>query len=618
MHVGALRNERGNSVLSEDVASLTLVERFSAAAAATPAALAVGDGTLSLSYGELDRLSNQLANYLWEAGVGADSCVAILQERSAQFVVAALAVLKAGAAYLPLDAGTPADRVAFILADAGAKVLLSHRQKAAGISLGSCTLIETDGADAPRIAARPTTPPRKHADDADLAYVVYTSGSTGKPKGVEITHGNLLNLIEWHQSAFGVTAADRASQVAGLGFDAAGWEIWPHLTAGASLHFADEIIRRSPQALREWLIAEKITIAFVPTVLAEQLLFSQWPADAALRVFLTGADVLHRRPPAGLPFVLVNNYGPSECTVVATSGIVESSPAGDLADLQPSIGRAILNAQIFILDDSLRPVPRGEAGELCIAGALVGRGYRNNPQITASRFVEFLPEGAAEPVRIYRTGDRAKWLDNGELAFLGRLDDQVKIRGYRIELGEIVARLDRFPGVEASAAVVHESPADGASLTAYVVPAAGAALNGQDLREFLAQKLPDYMIPARFVAIKELPTTANGKLDKAALPAPSAASVLPGKLPSEVQPPAAPENADLQNQIGELVAALLGQPAVGREENFFMIGGHSMLGVQLVARLRDRFGVKLALRQLFSAPTVVALSAEVARLLAAK
>jgi acyl-coenzyme A synthetase/AMP-(fatty) acid ligase/aryl carrier-like protein len=302
--------------------------------------------------------------------------------------------------------------------------------------------------------------------------------------------------------------------------------------------------------------------------------------------------------------------------VVATSGAVAADASADASADQPSIGRPIAGAEIFILDDSLRPVAAGEAGELCIAGALVGRGYRNNPELTASRFVEYLPEVGGKPVRIYRTGDRARLLENGEIAFLGRLDDQVKIRGYRIELGEIVARLDLFPGIEASAVIVSDS-AEGPSLVAYVVGAAGTAINASDLREFLAAKLPDYMIPSRFVALKELPMTANGKLDKSALPAPTAGNVLAGEA-AAVTVAAPAEARGLQKQIAEMVATLVGQPTVQPQENFFMIGGHSMLGVQLVARIRDMFGVKLTLRQLFGAPTVAMLSTEVGRLTEAK
>jgi amino acid adenylation domain-containing protein len=662
---------------------ISICARIAAHAAAAPDAPAVSDGATRLTYAELEQRSRQLAAYLRESGAGPETCVGLLLDRSVDFVVSALAVLKSGAAYLPLDASTPADRAAFILADAGAPLMVTHRDKARGLVSGPWRIIELDGAAEQFAACRPghfgahsttqlpnhsatsspgahpTTPPPHHSTTSSpgahsttppphysttsfpgalafdgltagpapesLAYVIYTSGSTGKPKGVELTHANLLNLVDWHIGAFGVTAADRASQVAGLGFDAAGWEIWPSLAAGASLHIADELTRRSPHALRDWLVAEKITISFVPTVLAEQLLHAKWPAGTALRTLLTGADTLHRRPASGLPFVLVNNYGPTECTVVATSGRVDPDAA---ADAPPSIGRPIANATAFILDEQLRPVPQGEPGELCLAGALVGRGYRNLPELTASRFVTFTP-ASGQAVRIYRTGDRARMLGNGEIAFLGRLDDQVKVRGYRIELGEIVACLDRYPAVEASAVTLRDAvgakngaPDAGPSLVAYVAAAAGASFTASDLREFLAARLPDYMVPTHFVTVASLPMTANGKLDKSALPAPAKDNQLPNRAapaapPAPADADAAPRQwagAEFEKRIGSMVAGLLGQVSIDPQDDFFMLGGHSMLGAQLVARIRDTFGVKLTLRQLFGAPTVAALSVEVARL----
>jgi amino acid adenylation domain-containing protein len=569
-----------------------------------------------LSYRELELQSDRLAAHLQEAGARPDGCIGLFFERSASFVVAALAVLKTGAAYLPLDSFTPLQRAAWILQDASASLLLSHRGKARDLASGPWRVIEIDGPDKGPIASRLVQV--EHAASS-LAYIIYTSGSTGRPKGVEITHANLTNLIEWHQSAFGVTAGDCASAVAGLGFDAAVWEIWPYLTTGASLRIADEHTRRSPQALRDWLVAQRITISFVPTVLAEQLLRLDWPPETALRTLLTGADTLRRRPTADLPFILVNNYGPTECTVVATSGLV--APGTD-SDGPPSIGRPIANATALILDDTLRPVPLGEVGELCLAGALLGRGYRNDPVLTASRFVTCpLASGPAD--RVYRTGDRARLLPNGEIAFLGRLDQQVKIRGYRVELGEVGACLDRCPGVEASIVIARdtgprgdETLAEGPLLVAYVVPKGDARLTATGLRDFLALQLPDYMIPAHFVALAALPTTANGKLDKSALPAPSAGRLLPNQVPESIasQMASYPNSGnEIQQLVATLVASLLGRASVNAKENFFMIGGHSMLGAQLVAQIEERFGVKVTLRQLFHAPTVAELSAEVAR-----
>ncbi len=584
--------------------SNTVLRRVSQCAAAAPERIAVGDGTAQLTYRELERRSDQLAARLQEAGAAPNRCAGVYVERSADFIVAALGVLKSGAAYVPLDRSTPVERAACILEDAGAFALVTQ-PGAPSLPSGQRHVIEMGDWDAiPRSVFAKVEP-----DPGNLAYIIYTSGSTGKPKGVEITHANLSNLVNWHQSEFRITAADRASQVAGLGFDASVWEIWPYLTAGASVCIADELTRRSPQALRDWIVAEKITIGFVPTILAEQLIRIEWPAGTSLSILLTGGDTLHARPARKLPFLVVNNYGPTECTVVATSGAV--SPQGD-DGVPPSIGRPIANATALILDEALRPVAAGEVGELCIGGALVARGYRNLPELTASRFVDYL-SASADPLRIYRTGDRARLLQNGEIQFLGRVDDQVKIRGHRIELGEIAAHLDRCPGIECSAVTVKDLGDRGLSLVAYIVVVEKATLAAAGVRDFLATYLPDYMIPEFFVVMSALPVTPSGKLDRSALPDPSVDNLLPYHFTPDHA--ANPGNSELQRQVAELVASLLRRPAIDVDENFFMAGGHSMLGVQLIAQIRDKFGVKVTLRQLFTAPTIAALSHEVATLI---
>jgi amino acid adenylation domain-containing protein len=613
-----------------------------------PAAVAIHSASGDLTFAELDHRSGRWAELLSSTGIGAGSLVALYVDRSPRFVVAALAVLKTGAAYLPIDPATPADRVRYILADSAADLVLTGGPSAAPPADPPCPVVDLDGlpGDGPARApvAGGNTPlaggdgpvpgvntPLAGGDTPvaggvaepspdELAYVIYTSGSTGRPKGVEITHGNLRNLVEWHVTAFGVTAGDRAGQVAGVGFDAAVWELWPHLTAGCPVHIADEATRRSPVALREWLVDQGITIAFVPTVLAEQLLHSAWPERTALRYLLTGADTLHSRPPAGLPFALVNNYGPTECTVVATSGVVAAARDGD--GWRPSIGRPIRNATALVLDAELRPVPRGTPGELCLAGRLVGRGYRNDPELTARAFVP-VALGSAPPVRMYRTGDRVRMLDGGELEYLGRLDDQIKIRGFRIEPGEISTWLNRYPGVTASVVVARELDGGPAArtgtagagekhLVGYVVAAPDTRPDPAALAEHLGRHLPEYMVPSAFVVVGALPMTPNGKVDRSRLPAPPITGpATPSTGPAAAGAARDPGRAELEQRVGALVAALLKRPAVGVDENFFLLGGHSMLGVQLVSRLRQELGVVLALRQLFGAPTVAALSAEI-------
>jgi amino acid adenylation domain-containing protein len=390
----------------------------SARVTAAPEALAVSAPDDVLSYAELDLRAARLADRLHDLGVGPDAVVAVCLARSAAFVVATLAVLKAGAAYLPLDPTWPAERLAFVLGDCGPRAAIGDVGAAGVVPDGPWAEIDVREALDDRGLAG-----RQHdvVKDEHLAYVVYTSGSTGRPEGVEVTHGSLANLAAWHRRAFAVTPADRAHVYASPAFDAAVWETWPHLAAGASLHLPPDDVRIDPAGLRDWMLRERITLGFVPTPVAERLLGLSWPAHSPLRTLLTGAGALTRRPPSALPFALVSTYGPTECTVVAISGVV--SPAGP--DALPSIGRPIDNVEALVLDADARPVLPGMEGELYLGGAGLARGYRQRPELTAARFV---PHPAVPGARLYRTGDRARQLPDGSLAFLGRVDDQVSIR----------------------------------------------------------------------------------------------------------------------------------------------------------------------------------------------
>jgi acyl-CoA synthetase (AMP-forming)/AMP-acid ligase II/acyl carrier protein len=351
-----------------------------------------------------------------------------------------------------------------------------------------------------------------------------------------------------------------------------------------------------PVALRDWLVEQAISVAFVATPLAERMLDLPWPAHTRLRTLLTGADTLHRRPSPGLPFTVVNNYGPTECTVVATSGVVTAGGEG-----LPSIGKAISNTLVRILDEARQPVPDGTEGELWVGGAGVARGYRRQPQLTAERFV---PDPFGPPDgRLYRTGDRARTLSDGSLAFCGRSDDQVKIRGHRVELDEIVAALNAHPMIAASAVIAVEGPAHERGLIAYVVPR-GTMPSPGDLVTTLRERLPEYMRPAAFVELGELPLTASGKVDRARLPKPEAAGG--GSAPGFVAPATA-----VEQRLAAMVAGLLGVPRVGLSDDFFLMGGHSLLGTQLIARVRDTFDVELPLRTIFDHPTVGALAAQI-------
>jgi amino acid adenylation domain-containing protein len=598
--------------------SATLPEMVAAQALAIPDATALASGTKQLSYGELDRRSNQLARYLASVGVGPDQLVGMCMERSPEAVVAALAILKAGGAYMPLDATLPNDRLNFMLRDAEPQVVITADGLAEKVSGGDWKVVDLNR-QAAEIDAFSCEPVAIRITPENLAYVIYTSGSTGQPKGVEIPHRGLANLVSWHVRAFEVTPNDRATHQAALGFDAAVWEVWPYLAVGASVHIPPESIRTSPEALRDWLVDTSITITFLATPLAERMLQLQWPDHSALRTLLTGADTLHHRPPQNLPFTLVNNYGPTECTVVATSGTVATSSVSSSASANqlPSIGRPIDNTHVYIVNEQMQEVPAGAAGELCIAGVGLARGYRKRPDLIREKFIpnpfrsKHQANGTSPFDRLYRTGDLVRLLPNGEIEFLGRIDEQIKIRGFRIEPGEIAALLNEHPRVLASAVDARESGSGEKSLVAYVVVAPGSNVSSNGLRAHLVKRLPDYMIPAAFVRIESLPVTANGKVDRAALPAPSDDNRL--SEDNFVAP-----NGPVQERLAVIVASLLHLEKIGANDNFFFLGGHSLLGTQLIARVSETFGVELPLLQLFDHPTLAEMSDAIETLILAK
>jgi amino acid adenylation domain-containing protein len=577
-----------------------------AQAAAVPDALAVEQGKLSLTYRELDQRANQLAFLLQSLGVGPEVVVGLYLNRSPAMIVGALAILKAGGAYLPLDPSYPTERLMLMLKDAQAPILLTgdHMAETLPAHPEHIVSLDQEGGLAGAEGAEPLV---VQAKGENLAYVIYTSGSTGTPKGVEVTHRSLLNLVLWHQRAFRIQPADRASQLSALGFDAAVWEIWPYLAAGASVHLPDGLAVNDPEAVRDWLVAQGITITFLPTPLAERIMTVDWPTKASLRVMLTGADVLHHYPPRKLRFQLVNNYGPTECTVVTTSGTVLPNESPDWL---PTIGRPIDNVQVYILNGALQEVPIGEPGEIYVGGAGLARGYRNRPDLTAERFVHN-PFASEPDARLYKTGDLARYLPDGQIAFLGRIDEQVKISGFRIEPAEIVKVLDEHPAVRASAVVAREVEPGDKRLVAYFVPVPNARPTYTELRNFISARVPEYMVPAIFVKLETLPLNSSGKVDRAALPAPNSEITLRDDTFVAARSP-------VEERVAGMLASLLDLDRVSVEDNFFLLGGHSLLGTQLIARVRDAFGVELSLRSLFDAPTVSKLSAQIEALLLAK
>ncbi|MCX4391837.1 non-ribosomal peptide synthetase [Streptomyces sp. NBC_01767] len=571
-----------------------LVEECAALRPDTTAVLSAGG---ELTYRELNARANRLARHLRLRGAGPGATVAVCLERGPEQITALLAVLKSGAAYLPLDPEHPADRLAHMVADARAGLVVTDGARAARLPDEPGRFL-TDR-DWPSLADLPAHDPEPAAASGDLAYVIYTSGSTGRPKGVEIEHHSLAGLVRWTADTFGAAPGRRVALLAGVGFDAAAWELWPALATGATVCVPDETVRLTPALLQRWLSERRVTGTFVSTPMLESLAALDWSEPTSLEYVLTGGDAL--RLPAGLrlPFRVVNNYGPTESTVVTTSAEVVTGTA------VPPIGRPVRGTFVYVVDRHGRPVPTGVPGELLVGGAGLARGYRGQPDQTAERFVTADIDGT--PRRVYRTGDRVRWLADGQLEFLGRLDDQVKLRGHRIEPGEIEAVLLAGPDVAAATVVVREDAPGGKRLVAYVVPAAGATVRGEALRGRLRRELPDFMVPSVFVALERLPLTPNGKVDRRELPAPEPRA-------SEAGGPA--PRTPVERAIAAAWSQVLGIEVTGVDDNFFELGGHSLLATQVTSRLRDALGVEVPVRELFAAPTVVGLAAAVAELAA--
>ena len=572
-------------------------ERIALLAEREPERPAVRDAGQRLTFADLDDRADRIARRLAGLGVARGEFVAVCMERSAELITAVLGIMKLGAVYVPLDPATPPDRLRFMVEDCGARVLLGQRRldhlyPAAGAGPAAVTYVDVE--DASAVLPERVEPPL--LTSSDLAYMIYTSGSTGRPKGTLIRHGSLLNLVEWHQTAFEVSGRDRAAQVAGPGFDAFGWEIWPYLTCGASVSVVPTEILASPEALRDWLTDQEITITFLPTPLAERVVALDWPGRTTLRTLLTGGDRLRRAPRRGLPFALVNNYGPTESTVVTTSGRVEPS---DDAAVPPSIGRPIANTRVYLLDRRGEPVPVGVPGELHIGGAGLAVGYHNRSELTQEKFVPD-PFDGTPGARLYRTGDLAMYRPDGTIDFLGRLDFQVKIRGFRVELGEIEGTLVRHPHVSEGVVVAHGAGSEDARLVAYVV-ASGASPSVSDVREWLRSQLPEYMVPAHYVWMDGLPLTANGKVDRAALPAPTTERP---ELEAEYVAPA----TEIERAVARVWSEVLGLERVGKHDSFFDLGGHSLSITEVFGRLRKGVAPKVNLVDLFTYPTVASLA----------
>ena len=565
------------------IPSATLPELFAAQVRKTPDATAVVLGDQSLSYGELDAHSSQLAHHLRALGVGPEVVVGLCVERSLEMLIALIGILKAGGAYLPLDPDYPSERLAFMLQDARATVLVSRSALLARLPSHDARIVCLD-ADWAAIARQPATAPASGLQPQNTAYVIYTSGSTGAPKGVAVTHSGIPNLVAAQIDRFAIASEARVLQFASLSFDGAFWEICGALAAGAALVLSGK--ERGGDGLARLMRRHRVTHATLPPVLVADL-----SADLPLENLLVAGeacspDVVARWSPGRR---MINAYGPTETTVCATMSEALSGA------VVPPIGRPIWNTQVYVLDGGLQPVPAGVAGELYIAGAGLARGYLGRAGLTAERFVAdpFGPAGS----RMYRTGDLARWRADGVLDFLGRADAQVKMRGFRIEPGEIEAALLRHADVAQAAVIAREDVPGDKRLVAYVVAASADRVpDAAALRAHLGASLPDYMVPAAFVALDKLPLTPNGKLDRKALPAPDF-------TPATIRGPRTPQ----EELLCALFAEVLGLERVGIDDNFFALGGHSLLATRLISRIRATLDVEIAIRSLFEAPTVEAL-----------
>ena len=576
---------------------------FRELAAAHPERVAIVADPGAMTYGELDRASDALAERLIGAGVGSDQVVALCLPRSIEAVVAALAILKAGGAYLPLDPDHPAERLAFAVSDAGARVLVTDRARERALAQLAARTVFVDDAARELAAAQPRA---ERATPRTRAYVMYTSGSTGQPKGVQIEHRSIVRLVG-RPAYVTLDPSTRFLHAAPLGFDASTLELWgPLLHGGACVIYADPV--PTGRGLARAIAAHGVTAAWLTAALFNSVVDEDPRLLAGLRQLFTGGEALSpshvRRALAALPDTeLVNGYGPTECTTFTTTFSIPRSPApAGGAELPIPIGRPIADTQVYVLNRAGQPVPIGIVGELYVGGLGVARGYLARPALDAERFVDD-HLGSGPPGRLYRTGDRVRWRPDGALDFLGRADGQVKLRGFRIELGEIEARLGALPGVAACAVMVRDDGPSGKRLVAYVVaaPDAGPAAGPPALRAQLARALPEFMVPSAFVALAALPVTANGKLDRARLPAPTSARP---ELAEPYRAPASAREATICRVFGEL----LGVDRVGALDGFFELGGNSLLALRLLARLREAGVPEVAPATLFAAPTPAALA----------
>ncbi len=591
-----------NQTTAEFPEEITVPELFEKQVAATPDAVALVFEGREMTFRELNRRANQVAHALRKMKVAPDTLVGICMEPCLEMVVAIHGVLKAGAAYVPFDPSNPADRLKYLVDDARVPVVLAQARHAGIIPEKSATVFCLDR-DWDAFEQESAENPERVAKGRNLAYVIYTSGSTGQPKGVMISHTAICNHLFWFQREFPLSEKDRILQKTVFSFDASVWEFLAPPCFGARLYLARPEAHRDPEQLTAFIAANQITfLQLVPSQLAALVQEPGLAQCRCLRRITCGGEALAaevaRKCKALLPdTVLANQYGPTEATIDATCHVwTGNEPDYGIV----TIGKPIANAQAYILDPQFQPVPVGVAGELCIGGRGLARGYWNRPELTAEKFVPH-PFSKDPDDRIYRTGDLARYLPDGNIAFIGRLDHQVKLRGFRIELGEIETALRQLPNVREAVVVVRDEPNGNRRLAGYIVPVQEPPPEASKVRAALRQKLPDYMVPAVIVPLKALPLTPNLKVDRAALPAPEETGF---DEPTRVAP-----QTPIQETLAAIWREVLGVGSVGIHDNFFELGGHSLLATQVVSRIRKHGHDAVNLRDLFEAPTIADLSA---------
>jgi aspartate racemase len=575
-----------------------------AQAVRTPNASAVEHAGRALTYSELNQRANQLAHFLRKRGIGPESRVGVCLRRSLELPVALLAVLKAGAACVPLDPAYPKERITYMLEDSGTPLVLTQPGLLAEVTDFDAEVINLEP-DWKLFAGESHGNVVSGVKPENLAYVIYTSGSTGKPRGVLLTHGGLVNHNVAATHLFSLTPADRMAQFASISFDIAVEEIFPTWISGGALVVREEDASLVVGDFLQWVDRNRVTALDLPTAywheLVRELAESSLSLPQSLRMVIVGGEkaslaaLTSWRKLAGSRVRWVNTYGPTETSVIVSS--FEPKISDEIPSVLP-IGRPIANTKIYILGKNLQPLPIGIAGDLYVSGPGLARGYHNRPEITAEKFV-------ADPFqpgkRMYKTGDLARYLASGEIEFAGRTDDQVKIRGYRVELEEIEAVLGSHAGVHEVVVTARENEAGEKTLVAYLVPSREQVPTASELRIYLKQKLPHYMVPSAFVLLEAMPKTPNGKTDKRNLPAPKAADF------AEPQEYVAPTD-ELQRQLARIWETVLDKKPVGIRDNFFELGGHSLLAARLMHRIEQQIGERLPLASLLQAPTIEQLS----------